>query len=159
MRPPGRYPLRRSSPFWISLLLLCLPVLASLPLSQLLGNPLAHQLLQQKKEQIEAALTERHKTLDDNIRTQLSRFAFDCGPADMALLRDPRFYNSHIRLQGILLASSRGCSSLGLDLPFTLAELPPYPEQEQFGLTATQARFNTEQELVAYCRQGDREFR
>lgn len=121
--------MRRSSPFWISLLLLCLPVLASLPLSQLLGNPLAHQLLQQKKEQIEAALTERHKTLDDNIRTQLSRFAFDCGPADMALLRDPRFYNSHIRLQGILLASSRGCSSLGLDLPFTLAELPPIPNR------------------------------
>ena len=56
MHPSGRYPLRRASPFWISLLLLCLPVLASLPLSQLLGNPLAHQLLQQKKAQIEAAL-------------------------------------------------------------------------------------------------------
>lgn len=154
MHPSGRYPLRRASPFWISLLLLCLPVLASLPLSQLLGNPLAHQLLQQKKAQIEAALAERHEALDQSIRSQLSRFAFDCGPADMALLRDPRFYSRHIRLQGLKLASGGGCSSLGEDFPLATVELPPYPEQEQFGLAATQPRFNTEQEVVAYYRKG-----
>ena len=146
--------MRRASPFWISLLLLCLPVLASLPLSQLLGNPLAHQLLQQKKAQIEAALAERHEALDQSIRSQLSRFAFDCGPADMALLRDPRFYSRHIRLQGLKLASGGGCSSLGEDFPLATVELPPYPEQEQFGLAATQPRFNTEQEVVAYYRKG-----
>ena len=117
--------MRRASPFWISLLLLCLPVLASLPLSQLLGNPLAHQLLQQKKAQIEAALAERHEALDQSIRSQLSRFAFDCGPADMALLRDPRFYSRHIRLQGLKLASGGGCSSLGEDFPLATVELPP----------------------------------
>lgn len=146
--------MRPISPLWLSLLLFCLPLLASLPISQLLGGPLAHQLLQEKKEEIETALAERHRLLDDNIRSQLTQFRFDCGEQDMELLRDPRFYNSHIRIQGILLASGGGCSSLGLDLPFTPAELPPYANQEPFGIAATQARFHTEQELVAYYRTG-----
>ncbi|MFQ2226400.1 EAL domain-containing protein [Aeromonas hydrophila] len=146
--------MRPISPLWLSLLLFCLPLLASLPISQLLGGPLAHQLLQDKKMEVETALAERHRLLDNNIRHQLTRFQFDCGRQDMALLRDPRYYNSHIRIQGILLASGGGCSSLGLDLPFTPAELPPYTNQEQFGIAATQARFHTEQELVAYYRTG-----
>lgn len=146
--------MRPISPLWLSLLLFCLPLLASLPISQLLGGPLAHQLLQDKKMEVETALAERHRLLDNNIRHQLTRFQFDCGRQDMALLRDPRYYNSHIRIQGILLASGGGCSSLGLDLPFTPAELPPYANQEQFGIAATQARFHTEQELVAYYRTG-----
>ncbi len=150
----GRCTLRPISPLWLSLLLFCLPLLASLPISQLLGGPLAHQLLQDKKMEVETALAERHRLLDNNIRHQLTRFQFDCGRQDMALLRDPRYYNSHIRIQGILLASGGGCSSLGLDLPFTPAELPPYANQEQFGIAATQARFHTEQELVAYYRTG-----
>ncbi|CAJ1915955.1 TPA: EAL domain-containing protein [Aeromonas hydrophila] len=146
--------MRPISPLWLSLLLFCLPLLASLPISQLLGGPLAHQLLQDKKMEVETALAERHRLLDNNIRHQLTRFQFDCGRQDMALLRDPRYYNSHIRIQGILLAAGGGCSSLGLDLPFTPAELPPYANQEQFGIAATQARFHTEQELVAYYRTG-----
>jgi len=154
IRSSGRYPLRPISPLWLTLLLFCLPLLASLPISQLLGGPLAHQLLQDKKMEVETALAERHRLLDNNIRHQLTRFQFDCGRQDMALLRDPRYYNSHIRIQGILLASGGGCSSLGLDLPFTPAELPPYTNQEQFGIAATQARFHTEQELVAYYRTG-----
>lgn len=154
IRSSGRYPLRPISPLWLTLLLFCLPLLASLPLSQLLGSPLAHQLLQEKKTEIEAALAERHRALDESIRSQLTQFRFDCGEQDMALLRDPRFYNSHIRIQGIMLAAGGGCSSLGVDLPFTPAELPPYPSQEQFGIAATMARFHTEQELVAYYRIG-----
>ncbi|HDX8443939.1 EAL domain-containing protein [Aeromonas hydrophila] len=146
--------MRPISPLWLSLLLFCLPLLASLPISQLLGGPLARQLLQEKKMEVETALAERHRLLDNNIRHQLIRFQFDCGRQDMTLLRDPRYYNSHIRIQGILLASGGGCSSLGLDLPFTPAELPPYANQEQFGIAATQARFHTEQELVAYYRTG-----
>lgn len=146
--------MRSISPLWLTLLLFCLPLLASLPLSQLLGSPLAHQLLQEKKTEIEAALAERHRALDESIRSQLTQFRFDCGEQDMALLRDPRFYNSHIRIQGIMLAAGGGCSSLGVDLPFTPAELPPYPSQEQFGIAATMARFHTEQELVAYYRTG-----
>lgn len=151
----GRCTLRRISPLWISLLLFCLPVLASLPLSQLLGKPLAHHMLQQKREEIEAALVERRRDLDDSIRVQLAQFTFDCGQKDMALLRDPRFYSRHIRIQGLKLASGAGCSSLGEDLPFTAADLPPYSSQELFGLAATKAYFNTEQELVAYFRVGN----
>ncbi|SUU14514.1 EAL domain-containing protein [Aeromonas hydrophila] len=154
-RTSGRYPLRPISPLWLTLLLFCLPLLASLPLSQLLSKQLAHQLLQEKKEEIEAALVERHRDLDESIRAQLAQFTFDCGQKDMALLRDPRFYSRHIRIQGLKLASGTGCSSLGVDLPFTAADLPPYPSQELFGLAATQARFNTEQELVAYFHVGN----
>jgi len=131
--------LRRASPFWISLLLLCLPMLASLPLSQLLGNPLAHHLLQQKRTEIEAALAERHRELDQGIRFQLARFRFDCGPEDMALLRDPRFYSGHLRIQGLMLASGGGCSSLGLEQPFSPIDMPPYPTDDRFGIIATQA--------------------
>lgn len=146
--------MRTISPLWLTLLLFCLPLLASLPLSQLLGGTLAHQLLQKKKEEINAALVERHQVLDESIRNQLVQFHFDCGEQDMTLLRAPRFYNEHIRIQGLLLTSGGGCSSLGMDLPFTLAELPPYPNQDAFGIAATQARFNTEQEIVAYYRSG-----
>lgn len=92
-RTSGRYPLRPISPLWLTLLLFCLPLLASLPLSQLLSKQLAHQLLQEKKEEIEAALVERHRDLDESIRAQLAQFTFDCGQKDMALLRDPRFYS------------------------------------------------------------------
>ena len=146
----GRCTLRQIPPLWISLLLFCLPVLASLPLSQLLGKPLARHMLQQKREEIEAALVERHLALDESISTQLAQFAFDCGPEDMALLRVPRFYNPHIRLQGLILASGASCSSLGLPVPFTTTALPPYSGQEQYGVAATPAQFNTEQELIAY---------
>ncbi len=149
----GRCTLRKIPPLWISLLLFCLPVLASLPLSQLLGKPLARHMLQQKREEIEAALVERHLALDESISTQLAQFAFDCGPEDMALLRGPRFYNLHIRLQGLILASGASCSSLGLPVPFTTTALPPYSGQEQYGVAATPAQFNTEQELIAYFRQ------
>ncbi|WP_323926928.1 EAL domain-containing protein [Aeromonas caviae] len=147
--------MRRVSPFWISLLLLCLPMLASLPLSQLLGNPLAHHLLLQKRAEIEAALAERHRELAQGIRLQLARFRFDCGPEDMALLRDPRFYSDHLRIQGLMLASGGGCSSLGLEQPFSPIDMPPYPTDDRFGIIATQARFDTEQELVVYYRTGD----
>ncbi|VXA76884.1 Diguanylate phosphodiesterase (fragment) [Aeromonas salmonicida] len=119
--------MRRISPLWISLLLFCLPVLVSLPLSQLLGKPLAHHMLQQKREEIGDALVERRRDLDDSIRDQLAQFTFDCGQKDMALLRDPRFYSRHIRIQGLKLASGAGCSSLGEDLSFTAADLPPIP--------------------------------
>lgn len=146
--------MRPISPLWLTLLLFCLPLLASLPLSQLFGSSLAHRLLLEKKEEIDTALMERHRALDESIRDQLTQFRFDCGEQDMALLRDPRFYSNHIRIQGLLLASGSGCSSLGVELPLTTAELPPSPGHEPFGITATPARFHTEQELVAYYRTG-----
>ena len=154
MRPPDRYLLRRTSPLWISLLLLCLPPLLALPLGHLLERPLARQLLTQKGREIEEALLERHRELDQGIRLQLARFRFDCGPQDMALLRGPHFYSKHLRIQGLILASGSGCSSLGQTLPFHSADMPPYPAGDQFGIIATQASFHTEQELVAYYRAG-----
>ena len=51
-----------------------------------------------------------------DINKQLAQFNFDCGAKDMMLLRDPRFYSTHIRLQGLELASGNSCSSLGVGI-------------------------------------------
>lgn len=143
-----------SPQIWISLLLLLLPVVASQPLSRWLDKPIAYYLLQQKTEELKAAMTERGKQLDTALNKQLAQFDFDCGAKDMALLRDPRFYSTHIRLQGLDLASGVSCSSLGPGIPL-IKEAREHGELPgKFGLTATAARFNTEQELVAYYKSG-----
>lgn len=73
----------------------------------------------------------------------------------MELLRDPSFYSSHIRLQGLELASGNSCSSLGIEIPL-LKELQNNGQKfDQQGITATAAKYNTEQELVAYYRSDD----
>lgn len=144
----------RISPFWNSLLLLLAPVLLVLPLSPLATDLWAHHLLSSKLEQIQIAQQTRHQDLDQVLREQMGRFAFDCGSGDLALLRDPKFYNNHIRLQGLQLASGEGCSSLGPAIPPAAVGLSAtYPSQER-GLTATASQFDTEQELVAYFRIG-----
>lgn len=145
--------MKRLSPIWSSLLLLALPVLSSLSLAPLMGNVLAHHLLQQKRAEIETSMAERQHMLEAGIGDQLARFAFDCGEQDMALLRDPSHYNRHIRLQGLKLTSGKGCSSLGPDLPIIDANTLPNPVLDSFGLTATPPEFDTEQELVIFSKQ------
>lgn len=144
----------RISPLWNSLLLLLAPVLVVLPLSPLATNLWAHHLLSSKLEQILLAQQIRHQDLDQVLREQMSRFTFDCGAGDLALLRDPKFYNNHIRLQGLQLASGEGCSSLGPAIPPVAVGLSDHPPSKERGLTATANQFHTEQELVAYFRIG-----
>ena len=81
----------RISSVWISLLLFTLPIVASQSLGLWLAKPLANYLLEQKVAEIKQALEERHKELDTALTEQLAQFDFDCGPTDMALLRDPRY--------------------------------------------------------------------
>ncbi|MGY3885975.1 EAL domain-containing protein [Aeromonas aquatica] len=147
--------MKRLSPLWISPLLFSLPILVCLLLSQPVSNALAHYLLEQKLAEIELAMNERQQTLEKSIDDQMARFAFDCGEQDMTLLRDPWHYNRHIRLQGLKLASGKGCSSLGPDLPLIDASTLPDPEIDGFGLTATPPAFGTEQELVIFSKRGD----
>jgi c-di-GMP phosphodiesterase len=148
--------LKRVSPLWSSLLLLTVPILLCLSLSPLMGKAIAHYLLQQKRVEIESAMAERQQTLEKNIEDQLAHFAFDCSVQDMALLRDPKYYSPHIRLQGLRLASGKGCSSLGPDLPFINTVVLPDSKDNAFELTATMPEFDTEQELVVlFKRQGN----
>ncbi|MGY3902396.1 EAL domain-containing protein [Aeromonas lusitana] len=145
--------MKRLSPLWISLLLFALPILVGLSLNRLAGDLLAHHLLKQKRLEIEAAMDERQRALEASIGDQLTRFSFDCGEQDMILLRDPKHYSRHIRLQGLKLASGKGCSSLGPDLPIIDVSSLPDPAVDTFGLTATTPEFNTEQELVIFSKQ------
>lgn len=145
----------RIPPFWISLLLLVIPIIASQPLSRWLDKPMAYYLLQQKMEEIKASMAERGKQLDTALSTQLAQFDFDCGAKDMVLLRDPRFYSTHIRLQGLELASGVNCSSLGVGIPLIKEAKKMGGLPGKFGLTATMDKFNTEQELVAYYKSGE----
>lgn len=141
--------------FWMTLLLLGAPIALSQALAPLLATPLSHYLLEQKKWEIEDAMSTRSKELTDSITVQLAGFAFDCGPQDMELLRNYHFYNNHIRVQGIKLGSGGGCSSLGPDIPLNLDKPLSELKEKQTGLVATAARFNTEQEMVAYYRIGN----
>lgn len=141
--------------FWMTLLLLGTPIALCQVLAPWLVSPLSHYLLEQKKWEIEAAMSTRSKELTDSITAQLAGFAFDCGPQDMALLRNYRFYNNHIRVQGIKLGSGGGCSSLGPDIALNLDTPLSDAREKQTGLVATAAKFNTEQEMVAYYRVGN----
>lgn len=153
--PQSRFPLIPIRPLWISLLLIALPVLGGLSLSHLLGDVVAHYLLLQKRDEIETAMVERQQELERSIDAQLSQFAYDCREQDMALLRTPKYYSHHIRLQGLKLASGHGCSSLGIDLPLLDMQSLPVSVPNQFGLTATQPEFTTEQELIVYFKTKD----
>lgn len=151
----SRSDLKRLSPLWISLLLFALPILVSLSFNRLAGNALAHHLLKEKRIEIEAAMAERQRELTASMDDQLAHFTFDCRQQDMELLRAPQYYSRHIRLQGLKLASGKGCSSLGPDLPIFDTSSLPEPAVNTYGLSATEPEFDTEQELVVFAKHGD----
>lgn len=145
----------RKSPVWIALLLFVLPIVGSQFLGLWFAKPMAFHLLEEKVAELKGAMAVRHRELDAAINKQLAQFEFNCGAKDMELLRDPRFYSAHIRLQGLELASGNSCSSLGVEIPL-LKELQNSGQKfGKLGITATVAKYNTEQELVAFYRSGD----
>ncbi|MFQ2114146.1 EAL domain-containing protein [Aeromonas veronii] len=144
----------RKSPVWISLLLFALPIVGSQSLGLWLAKPMALHLLENKVTELKEAIAERHRELDAAINKQLALFEFNCGAKDMTLLRDPRFYSAHIRLQGLELASGNSCSSLGVGIPLLKEVQNSGHKFGRLGITATVAKFNTEQELVAYYQSG-----
>ena len=144
----------RKSPVWIALLLFALPVVGSQFLGLWFAKPMAFHLLEEKVAELKGAMAVRHRELDAAINKQLAQFEFKCGAKDMELLRDPRFYSAHIRLQGLELASGKSCSSLGVEIPL-IKELQNSGQKfGKLGITATVAKYNTEQELVAFYRSG-----
>ncbi|KIQ80216.1 EAL domain-containing protein [Aeromonas sp. L_1B5_3] len=142
----------RTPSILIYLLLLVFPVLFGQPIAYWLAEPLAERMQEQKMAEIKQANIERYKIINEILSTQLKQFEFNCGAKDMALLRNPRFYNTHIRLQGLELGSGQVCSSLGQGISIAISPQPDDIAIGPFGLTATPPGFNTEQELVVYYR-------
>lgn len=138
------------SPLWISLGLLCAPLLLIMPATPLLSNWLAHQLLEAKESDLNEYQLERNRILDHYVPLQLSRFTFDCGAQDMALLRAPEHYNRHIRLAGLQPAKGPGCSTLGPAI--TLLSGAALPASFDIHLTSTPSRFDTERETLVYAK-------
>lgn len=140
----------RQTPLWISLGLFCAPPLLMLLVAPLLTNPLASHLLKLKEEELIAYQAERSRMLDHALPSQLSRFRFDCGPQDMALLRSPEYYNRHIRFAALQPAKGTGCSTLGPQWP--LVPEVEIPGSSDFHLTSTPPRFDTERETLISAR-------
>ncbi|MFM4705399.1 EAL domain-containing protein [Aeromonas bivalvium] len=140
----------RQTPLWISLGLFCAPPLLMLLIAPLLTNPLASHLLKLKEEELIAYQAERSRMLDHALPSQLSRFRFDCGPEDMALLRSPEYYNRHIRFAALQPAKGTGCSTLGPQWP--LVPEVEIPGSSDFHLTSTPPRFDTERETLISAR-------
>ncbi|TFF74024.1 EAL domain-containing protein [Aeromonas taiwanensis] len=136
------------SPLWISLGLFCAPLLLMLLLSPLLTDWLARHLLESKGMELAEFQKERTRILDHHVPLQLDRFVFDCGPKDMALLREPEYYNRHIRLAGLQLANGTGCSTLGLAVPLLSGAAMPTDPGLHF--TSTVPMFDTERETLVY---------
>ncbi|MGL6336370.1 EAL domain-containing protein [Aeromonas jandaei] len=136
----------------IYLLLLVFPVFVGQSIAYWLADPLAERMQEQKMAEIKQANIERYKIINEILSTQLKQFEFNCGARDMSLLRNPRFYNTHIRLQGLELGSGQVCSSLGQGISIAISPQPDDIAIGPFGLTATPPSFNTEQELVVYYR-------
>lgn len=145
----------RISPVWLSVLLFIMPVAISQALVPWLSKPMAYHLLSQKMAEIKGAMRARNQELNDVMTAQLEQFNYDCGAKDMALLRGPRYYSTNIRLQGLELASGEGCSSLGPAVPLLSKAKQDGTLFGKFGLVPTPARFQTEQEVVAYYRAGN----
>lgn len=140
--------------FWKILALFFIPILLALLASQFAAIPWAQRLLNQKLDELQQDQIARQNELKLSLREQVSQFSFNCGETDMALLRNPRFYNDHVRIQGLWLSSGKGCSSLGPDVPAQdlglSANFFSDLKEQQNGVSATLDKFNTEQELIAF---------
>ncbi|MGY3857982.1 EAL domain-containing protein [Aeromonas intestinalis] len=137
------------SSFWILLALLLTPLLLVAALSPLLITPISRHLLTNKGHELLAYQDERTQALDASVLTQLAGFQFDCGPIDMALLRDPAHYSRHIRFAGIRTANDKSCSTMGPGLAI-LKDVQDMPGRLDYRVTATPGAFGTEQETLIY---------
>lgn len=145
----------RISPVFASLLLFALPILATELLSPLFTSPMAAYLLEQKVAEIKMSMAQRHADLKTAISKQLELFDFDCGANDMALLRNPRYYGKHIRLQGLELASGTRCSTIGPGIPLFEEVRHNAQQLGRLMFTTTAAKFQTEQEVLVYNESGE----
>ncbi|WP_434662299.1 EAL domain-containing protein [Aeromonas sp. NJAU223] len=139
------------SSFWILLALLLTPLLLVAALSPLLITPISRYLLTNKEQELRAYQNERTQVLNESVRTQLASFKFDCGPTDMALLRDPAYYSRHIRFAGIHTANGKSCSTMGPGLAI-LEDIKDLPNGQNYSVTATSGAFGTEQETLIYSK-------
>lgn len=136
---------------WICLGLFIAPILSTLLLSPFLTSPVANYLFNSKVQELLAGEKERKKLLENNMVSQIPRLKFDCGTEDMALLRDPSYYNRHIRFAGIQSAEGQTCSTLGPGLPI-LSNVLDTSSVTGFGITATLGSIGSEREFIVYSK-------
>lgn len=149
----GRLAMSRFKSFGVCLGLFISPTLIMLLLTPFLTLPITSYLLQQKAQEVITHTEERNNLLEHNIVSQLPRIKFDCGTGDMALLRNPSYYNSHIRFAGIQTAEGKSCSTLGAGLPISDA-IKDMPATADYIISTTPGATGTEQEFVVYSKRG-----
>ncbi|MGY6036946.1 EAL domain-containing protein [Aeromonas sp. AE23HZ002T15] len=137
--------------WWKSLGLFLSPALLVLLSGPLLTGPISEHFLKEKGEELLAYQTTRNQAVEHSVMTQLPRFKFDCGPEDMALLREPAFYTRHLRFAGMRTAQGVSCSTMGPGIPI-LEDVKDMPKLTDYRFTATAGSFGSEQELLVYSK-------
>ncbi|WP_421185622.1 EAL domain-containing protein [Aeromonas enteropelogenes] len=138
-------------PIAICLGLFAFPVLLVWLLTPFLASPVNKYLLESKENELLSYEIERNNLLEYNITSQLPKFNFNCGKKDMAVLRDPLYYNRYIRLAGIKSAQGKNCSTLGPGLAIS-KDVEDMPSETKFGISVTDSSTGTEQEFLVYSK-------
>lgn len=127
------------------------PILLMLLLAPFITSPVTSYLLNSKGNELIAYDKERNALLDKNIISQLPRFKFDCGIEDMKILRNPDYYDRHIRLAGIQSAHGESCSTLGPGISI-IQDVADMPSVTDLGISTTIKSAGTEQEYLIYSK-------
>ncbi|WP_420895613.1 EAL domain-containing protein [Vibrio cincinnatiensis] len=128
--------------------LLLLPMLIYFAAFPLISSSVATLLLSQKKDQIEFYLVNRSNMLQEMITQQLNTLSFNCGDEDWQIIRNPIFYNQHIRFMGVETSEGKQCSTLGYPFIFHDAQHPTFTAKNGFSVSATPNIDHTENELL-----------
>lgn len=139
--------------FGIYLGLFITPIMIMLLIFPFLTSPITRYLLKQKAQEVITHTEERNNLLENNITSQLPRIKFDCGAGDMALLRNPSYYNGHIRIAGIQTSEGKSCSTLGAELPIS-DTIKNMLSTADYIISTTPVATGTEQEFVVYSKRG-----
>ncbi|OEC38110.1 diguanylate phosphodiesterase [Aeromonas sp. DNP9] len=143
----------RLKSFWGCLCLFVFPIITMLFLTPFLTSPITRYLLQEKAQEVITHTEERNNLLEHNIVSQLPKIKFNCGLGDIELLRNPSYYNSHIRFAGIKTSGGKSCSTLGTGLPISDA-IKDMPSKADYIISTTPGATGIEQEFVVYSKRG-----
>lgn len=120
-------------------------------LTPFLTSAITSYILKLKAQELIITTNERNKLIEHNISSQLPRINFNCEAEDIALLRNPSYYNSHIRFAGIQSSKGKNCSTLGAGLPVS-EEIKNMQSSADYIISVTPNAVGAEQEFVVYSK-------
>lgn len=136
----------------VTLTLFLLPLLLGAWLLPSLTRYAVNRTLNNSMDTLIRTYEQRRQILSASIKQMLPRIHYDCGGADIRLLRAPENQNLYVRVMGIMGKDGSRCSSIGQSL------FPPLLSQhalaDGFHITTTAALFGSRQELVVLHNQG-----